>query len=80
MELNGTINESLTEDIVYSLKKRNIFTVTDFVKKDTYELKVFTNLEIETVTKIKNDIFDLLKPYEGIIGFDRQIYKTGIER
>lgn len=69
----------MTEYVIQSLNKHNIFTVIDFVKEDTYKLTKKANLELEEVKKFKNDFLYLLNPNEEF-HIERQTIKTGIER
>lgn len=77
MELN--INKYLPAYTINLLNKQNIVTVMDFIKADTCTLTKVTNLELEAITKFKNDFLCLLRPVEGF-GFDVEIIETGIHR
>lgn len=77
MDLN--ISKYLPKYTINLLNKQNIVTVVDFIKADTCTLTKVTNLELEAITKLKNDFLCLLRPVEGF-GFECEIIKTGIDR
>ncbi len=77
MELST--NKLLSESTIKMLNRQQIFTVLDFVMEDPFKLTQTTNLDRETITKLKNDFCCDLNPYEGF-GVQKQIIQTGIER
>lgn len=76
MELNPSINKIFSDYVISLLNKYEIITVIDFIKTDPHKLVKITNLDREVITKLKNDLFGLLKPYEGFV--ERELIKTGI--
>lgn len=78
MELKSNLSSYLTPYVINILNKSNIVTVIDFVKEHPFKLSTVTNLELETINKIKNDIFSQFQPYSGI-DYKSKI-KTGIDK
>ncbi|KAJ6642423.1 DNA repair protein RAD51 like 4 [Pseudolycoriella hygida] len=77
MELCKNVHELFTDYMVNLLNKQHIFTVVDFIKEDTYKLTQITNLDLQVTNELKNELLELLTPFEGF-GFKAQKFKTGI--